>query len=320
VKLFAAFALCLAMHSAIGQPAGMPRIGYLGLSTPQAMAPMLDAFRVGLREHGYVEGKNIVVEYRWADGKYDRVGALAAELVKLKPQLILTQGTDGTRAAKLATTTIPIVMIGVSDPTVTGLVDNIARPSGNITGLIFLTAELNVKRLEFLSQALPQGRKFAVLVNPDNSSHPPILRAVEVSAKKLGLEVQRFEARRAADFPAAFSAMAAARVSGVVVVDDGMFNGNTPALGAEAMKAQIPAAIGVLESAEGGLIAYAVDRAGMYRRAGWYVDKILKGAKPGDLAIERVANYEMVVNRKVADKLGIRLPQNLLLRADRVIE
>jgi putative ABC transport system substrate-binding protein len=320
-RLLAGLAVALgAPLHALAQPVGLPRIGYLGLATPAAMAGPMDALRAGLRELGYVEGKSITVEYRWAEGRYETLGALAADLVGLKVALILTQGTDGTRAAKLATTTIPIVMIGVSDPTVTGLVDSIARPSGNITGLIFLTEELNVKRLEFLHQALPRATKFAALVNPNNTSHPPILRAMETSARQIGVELQKFEARQRADFAPAFKAMAAARASGVVVVDDAFFNGNVPALGAAATQAQLPM-IGVLEGiGHGSLIAYGVNRLGMYRRGAIYVDRLLKGAKPGELPIERVASYDMVIDKGAAARLGIALPQTLLLRADRVIE
>jgi putative tryptophan/tyrosine transport system substrate-binding protein len=305
---------------ALAQSPGLPRIGYLGLVTPAAMAGPMDALRAGLRELGYVDGKTIRIEYRWAEGRYETLPALAADLVKQKVALILTQGTDGTRAAKHATKTIPIVMIGVSDPTVTGLVDSIARPSGNITGLIFLTEELNVKRLEFLHQALPRATKFAVLVNPDNTSHPPILRAMEASAKQLGIELQKFGARQRADFEPAFKAMAAARASGVVVVDDAFFNGNVPAFGAAAVQAQLPM-IGVLESiGHGSVIAYGVNRLGMYRGGAIYVDRLLKGAKPSELPIERVASYDMVIDKRAAARLGITLPQTLLLRADRVVE
>jgi putative ABC transport system substrate-binding protein len=305
---------------ALAQPAGLPRIGFLGLVTPAALAGPIEALRAGLRELGYVEGKTLRIEYRWAEGRYETLPALAADLVKQKVALILTQGTDGTRAAKLATTTIPIVMIGVSDPTVTGLVDSIARPSGNITGLIFLTEELNVKRLEFLHQALPRATKFAALVNPNNTSHPPILRAMEASARQLGVELQKFEAHQRADFEPAFKGMAAARAAGVVVVDDAFFNGNVPALGAAALQAQLPM-ISVLEGiGHGSVIAYGVNRLGMYRSGALYVDRLLKGAKPSELPIERVASYDMVIDRGAAARLGIVLPQTLLLRADRVIE
>lgn len=300
--------------------AGMPRIGYLGLATPAAMSQLLDALRAGLRERGYVEGRNIAIEYRWAEGRYERLGALAADLVGLKVALILAQGTDGTRAAKLATTSIPIVMVGVSDPTVTGLVDSIARPGGNITGLIFLTEELNVKRLDFLSQALPQAKKFAALVNPANTSHPPILRAMEASATRLGVEVQGFGARGPAEFEAALKAMVAARVAGVLMVDDGMFNANIGALGREAAKVRLPL-IGVLETiGNGGLMAYGVNRIDMYRGAASYVERLLKGAKPSDLPINRIANYDLVIDKGVAAGLGVAIPQPLLLRANRVIE
>ena len=305
---------------ALAQPAGLPRIGYLGLVTPAAMAGPMDALRAGLRELGYVDGKTIRIEYRWAEGRYEALPALAADLVKQKVALILTQGTDGTRAAKLATKTIPIVMIGVSDPTVTGLVDSIARPSGNITGLIFLTEEVNVKRLEFLHQALPRGTKFAALVNPKNTSHPPIFKAMEASAAALGIELHKVEARQSADFEPAFKAIAAARAAGVVVIDDAFFNGSMPALGAAAAKAQLPT-IGVLEGiGHGSVIAYGVNRSSMYRRGAIYVDRLLKGAKPSELPIERVASYDLVIDKAAATRLGIAIPQTLLLRADRVVE
>jgi putative tryptophan/tyrosine transport system substrate-binding protein len=309
-----------APRSAFGQSAALPRIGYLGIVAPAAMAGPMDALRAGLRELGYVEGKTIRIEYRWAEGRYEILPALAADLVKQKVALILTQGTDGTRAAKLATKTIPIVMIGVSDPTVTGLVDSIARPSGNITGLIFLTEELNVKRLEFLRQALPRSTKFAALVNPQNTSHPPIFKAMEASAATLGIELQRFEAAQQADFDPALKAIAAARAAGLVVVDDALFNGSMPAIAAAASRAQVPM-IGVLEGiGHGSMIAYGVNRAAMYRRGAIYVDRLLKGAKPAELPIERVASYDMVIDKAVATRLGIAIPQTLLLRADRVVE
>ena len=299
---------------------GLPRIGFLGLATPAALSPLLDALRAGLRERGLVEGKNIVIESRFAEGRYERLGGLATELVAQKVAMILAQGTDGTRAAKIATSSIPIVMVGVSDPTVTGLVDSIARPGGNVTGLIFLTEELNVKRLDFLRQALPKAKKFAALINPANTSHPPILRAMTASAAQLGVEVQSFEARGPGDFEAALKAMTAARVAGVVVVDDAMFNGNIKLLGAEAAKAQLPL-IGVLESiGHGGVIAYGVNRVEMYRGAAVYVERLLKGAKPSELPIDRVANYDLVIDRNVAARLGITIPQTLFLRANRVVE
>jgi putative tryptophan/tyrosine transport system substrate-binding protein len=305
---------------AFAQSTGLPRVGFLGLATPAANAGLMDSLRAGLRELGYVAGKNIAIEPRWAEGRYETLDPLAADLVRLKVALILAQGTDGTRAAKLATSSIPIVMIGVSDPTVTGLVDSIARPSGNITGLIFLTEELNVKRLEFLSQALPKAKKFGVLVNPSNTSHPPIFRAMEASAATLGIEAHRFEARRPADFETAFKAMSAARVAGVVVVDDGFFNGNQATLGAAGAAARLPV-IGVLEGlGQGSVIAYGVNRSEMYRRGAIYVDRLLKGAKPSELPIERVATYDLVIDKAAAARLGIALPQTLLLRADRVIE
>ena len=314
--------LALPVAALAQQPAKMPRVGFIGLAAASAPSSIarVEGLRAGLRELGHVEGKNIVVEYRWAEGKYDRLPRLAAELVSLNVDVLITQGTDGTRAAKLATTTIPIVMAGVSDPVATGLVDNIARPGGNITGPMFFTQELNTKRLEFLSQALPRSKRFAALVNPDNTSHLTILRAMESTARTLGLDLQKFEARAPGDFESVFNAMASRGIRGVVVVDDGMFNANIMAIGDHATKRKLPA-IGVLDlPGAGGLIAYGVKGSDLFRREAAYVDKILKGAKPSDLPIERIASYELVINKKVAKELGVTIPQSMLIRADRVIE
>lgn len=314
--------LALPVAAFAQQPAKIPRIGFIGLASASAPANVtrLEGLRTGLRELGYTEGKNIVIEYRWAEGKYERLRGLAEELVRLKVDVLVTQGTDGTRAAKLATKMIPIVMTGVSDPVVTGLVDSLARPGGNVTGPVYFTQELNTKRLEFLNQALPRAKRFGALVNPDNTSHPPILRAMESTARTLGLDLQRFEARRPGDFEGVFDAMASAGVGGVLIVDDGMFNANIAAIGDQARKRKLPAT-GVLElQAASGLIAYGINGADMFRRSAAYVNKILKGAKPGDLPIERVSSFELVISKKAAARLGIRIPQTLLLRADRVIE
>ena len=262
----------------------------------------------------------MVIEYRWAEGRYERLSALAAELVQLNVDVLLSQGTDGTRAAKGATTTIPIVMAGISDPVATGLVNSIARPGGNVTGPMFFTQELSTKRLEFLNQALPRAKRLAVLVNPNNTSHPPIVRAMESNAAALGVELLRFEARGAGDLEAAFAAMASSRIGGVVMVDDGSLNAQSAAMADLAAKRRLPI-IGILEMAPaGGLMAYGVNRYEMFRRVAAYVDKMLKGAKPADTPIERIASYELVINKSAAARLGITIPQALLIRADRVIE
>lgn len=314
--------LALPVAAFAQQPAKIPRIGFIGLTSPSAPADVarIEGLRTRLRELGYTEGKNIVIEYRWAEGKYDRLPRLAAELVSLNVDVLVTQGTDGTRAAKLATKTIPIVMAAVSDPVATGLVENIARPGGNITGPVYFMQELNTKRLEFMNQALPRAKRFAALVNPDNTSHAPILRAMESTARTLGLDLQKFEARAPGDFESAFNAMASRGIRGVVVVDDGMFNANIMAIGDQARKRKLPAT-GVLElQAAGGLIAYGINGADMFRRSAEYVDKILKGARPGELPIERSSSFELVINKKVAKELGVTIPQSMLIRADRVIE
>jgi len=314
--------LALPVAAFAQQPAKIPRIGFIGLTSPSAPANVarIEGLRTRLRELGYAEGKNIVIEYRWAQGNYEGLRGLADELVGLRVDVLVTQGTDGTRAAKLATKTIPIVMAAVSDPVATGLVDSIARPGGNITGPVYFTQELNTKRLEFMNQALPRAKRFAALVNPDNTSHPPILRAMESTARTLGLDLQSFEARRPADFERAFTAMAPAGVSGVLIVDDGMLTSNIAAIGDQARRRKLPTT-GVLElQAAGGLIAYGINGADMFRRSAEYVDKILKGARPGELPIERSSTFELVINKKVAKELGVTIPQSMLIRADRVIE
>ena len=312
--------LALAPWLARARQGRIQRIGFLGLTSPAAIASSLDGLRAGLREHGYVEGKTCVIEYRFAQGRYERLDALAVELAQLKVDVLLSQGTNGTRAAMRATTTIPIVMAGISDPVTTGLVKSIARPGVNVTGPMFFTQELSTKRLEFLNLALPHAKRLAVLVNPDNSSHPPIVRAMEANAAALGVELHRFEARGAGDLEAAFAAMASARVGGTVMVDDGSLNAQAAALVKVAEKQKLPL-IGILEMVPaGGMMAYGVNRYEMFRRVAVYVDRILKGAKPEDMPIERIASYELVINKGAAARLGITIPQSLLIRADRVIQ
>jgi putative ABC transport system substrate-binding protein len=302
------------------QPAKVRRIGFLGTGTAAGMASWVEALRAGLRELGYAEGRNIAIEYRWADGKYERAPALAQELVRLNVEVLVTHGTPGTRAAKAATTTIPIVMATAGDAVLVGLVASLARPGGNVTGSTFFNPELAAKRLELLKETLPRITRVAALVNPDNPAMGPVRQAMEPTAKALKLELQPFEVRRAGDLESAFSAMAAKHIGGVVIVEYGMINANAAAIGALAAKTRLPA-IGFTELAQaGGLMAYGVSFPEMYRRAAVFVDKILKGAKPGDLPIERPSRFETVVNLKTAKALGITIPQSVLVRADRVIE
>ena len=312
--------LGLSVTSRARQPAKVARIGFLGANSASSWASRLESFRLGLRELGYVEGKNIVIEFRWADEQYDRLPALAAELVRLKVDILVTYGTPGTLAAKRATTTIPIVMVHAGDAIITGLVANLARPGENITGSTFFVPELMAKRLELLKDAIPRITQVATLVKPDN----PLLRtppqALHMAAKSLKIELQQFEARGPKEFEATFSAIAERRVDAVAILDDAVFIANARALANLAVKQRLPSA-GFDELAEaGGLIGYGVDFLPMYRRAAVFVDKILKGAKPGDLSIEQATKFRLVINVKTSNALGLTIPQSLLLRADEVIQ
>jgi putative tryptophan/tyrosine transport system substrate-binding protein len=296
------------------------RIGFLGPSSLSTHANRVEAFRAGLRELGYVEGKNIRIEYRWADGKYERLPDLAGELVGLRVDVLVTFGTSGAIAAKQTTLTIPIVMAGTGDAVATGLVASLARPAGNITGLSNFSPELMAKRLELLKEAVPRAGRAAVLVHPDNAVNVPVLKAMENTARSLNVELQRFEARRPSEFDSAFSSMAKSRVDVVVVTDDPLFNANARAIANLAVKKRFPAAGPEEFVGAGGSIGYGVNFPDMFRRAAYFVDKILKGAKPADLPVEQPTKFELVINLKTAKALGLTIPQSVLLRADQVIE
>ena len=275
--------------------------------------------RTGLRDLGYVEGKTLTIEFRWAEGKHERLPELAAELVRLRVDVIVTQGTPGALAAKQATATIPIVMPVVADPVATRLVASLARPGGNITGGSWVSHEVSAKRLELLRDAFPRTKRVAVLINPGNPSNAPILQAMELAARSLKLEIPQFEARGPQEFESAFTAMAAKRVDAVTIIDDAVLIANAKAIANLAAKKRLPL-MAFNETVEaGGLMAYGANFPEMYRRAASYVDKILKGAKPGELPIEQATTFELVINMKAAKALGLTVPQSLLQRADRVI-
>jgi len=304
----------------LARAAGPRRIGVLLPATREGFDSRVEALRAGLRELGHVEGKSIAYEYRAADGKYERLPALAAELIGLKVDVLVTAGTPGALALKGATATIPIVIATIADPIVTGIVPSLARPGGIITGLMFVVAELNAKRLEFLKQALPRLKRVAVLMNPDNTAMAPVQREMAQAGAKLGVEIVRFDVRAPDDFEGAFAGIAAKRTDAVVIVEDGMLNVNASRLGALATAKRLPS-IGVDEVADGGgLLAYGVNQPEMFRRAAAYVDKILKGAKPADLPIERSSTFSLVLNLKTARQLALAVPPEIRLRADRVIE
>jgi putative ABC transport system substrate-binding protein len=261
------------------------------------------------------------MEFRWADGMYDRLPSLAAELVRLKVDVIVTGGTPGTRAAKQATTKIPIVMAVSGDAVATGLIASLARPGGNITGTTYFDPELHAKRLQFLKEAVPRVAHVGVLMNPDNpQTMGTTIRSLRLAAETLTLKLSLFEARTADEFDGAFSAMARSRVDAVAIADDGLFLANLGAIADLAEKKYLPST-GAKELAEaGGLVGYGVDFVGAYYRAAYFVDRILRGAKPGDLPVEQPPSFELVINLKTARAIGLTLPQSLTVRANRVVQ
>jgi putative ABC transport system substrate-binding protein len=305
------------------QPAAtIPRIGFLGVSTPGAWATRVDAFRAGLRDLGYVEGKNIVIEFRFAQGQFDRLPELAAELVRLKVDVIVTHTAPGALAAKQATATnpIPVVMTNVGDAVGWGIVASLARPGGNITGDTFFVTELVTKRLELLKDAIPRVRRVAVLTNPDNAGTGQSLQAMEIAAKELSVALLRFHARGPADLDGAFAAMAKESVDALAVIEDAILVPSNKRIAELAVKQRLPS-ISFTEYADaGGLFGYGPNVLALYRRAAVFVDKILKGAKPADIPIERPTRFEFVINMNTAKALGLTVSTATRMRADREIE
>jgi len=306
------------------QPSGKRyRIGFLGLTahSDPRIQRLLAAFRDGLAELGYVEGQNIAIEARWAGGKYERLPDLAAELVRLKLDVIVTGAVPAIRAAKKATSKIPIIMAVVVDPVATGLVASLARPGGNITGLSIMTPDLVGKQLEMLREIAPKASRVAVLWNPANQGNPVQLRASELAARKLSVRLQPLEARSPDEIDAAFAAMTKERAAAVVVLVDAMFVDQRSRIADLAATSRLPAVYGLADHVEaGGLIAYTPSFIDSYRRAATYVDKILRGANPGELPIEQPTKFELLINLKTAKALGLTIPPSLLQRADQVIE
>jgi putative ABC transport system substrate-binding protein len=311
----------LAAHAQ--QQAGkVPRIGLLSLTSPSDRPPLLDAFRQRLRELGWVEGQNIVIDYRYAEGRIGRLPDLAAELVRLKVDLIVSFGTQGVTAARDATETIPIVMIAVRDPVGTGLIASLARPGGNVTGVSgYAGLETIGKQLQLLKETVPKIRRVAILSNPANAYHQLAIREVHVAARSLGVQLQALEARGPDEFDGAFATMAKERMEALLVLSDIIFSNHRTRLADLATRSRLPTAYGNRESVEdGGLISYGPSFLDLHRRAATYVDKILKGAKPADLPVEQPTKFELVINLKTAKALGIEVPPMLLGRADEVIE
>ena len=296
------------------------RIGFLGAISAAAYAQQLEGLRAGLRDFGYVEGRNLAIEFRWAEGKYERLPGLAAELVRAGAQVIVTHGTPGTQAARKATSTVPIVTAIATDLVASGVVASLARPGGNVTGTTFFNGELGAKRLEMLKEVVPATTQAAVLVNPENPSAAMDVKAVEAAAATLKIALQRVAVRGAGEIEGAIESAAKSRAQAFVFFEDATLLANAARIAAFAAKQKLPAA-GNREFAEaGGLIGYGVNFRETFRRAAYFVDKILKGAKPGDIPIEQATRFELVLNVKAAKALGIKVPQSILVRADRVIE
>jgi putative ABC transport system substrate-binding protein len=308
--------------AARGQQAG--KIYHIGVleTTPLALnAPNFDALRSGLRDLGYVEGQNLIIVYRSADGRAEKFPELAEELVSLHVDLIVTRGTPAAIAAKKATATIPIVSAATGEPVTAGLAASLAHPGGNFTGLTSISSEIEEKQIELIRELVPGVVRVAFLYNMENPTYPTTLRQMETLLRPLGIKPQLLDVRRASDFGPAFDT-ARSQPAGVVLVGmDGLIQANRQAIIELARDHRVPAVYPSREFVEaGGLIAYAVNYADLYRRTASYVDKILKGASPADLPIERPTKFEMTVNLKAAQAIGLTVPESFLLRADGVIE
>jgi putative tryptophan/tyrosine transport system substrate-binding protein len=304
------------------QPAKVHRIGVLSARSSSTESTRAEAFRQGLRELGYVEGKSIAIDYRYAEGKFERLPDLAAELVHLKVDVILTLGVPPTRAAKQVTTTIRIVMAGGSDPVRTGLITSFARPGGNVTGISDLNVDLITKRLELLKEVVPKTSQVAVLFNPANPTNPIQLKETQRAAPELGVTLLILEIKEAKDFEPAFTTMRQGRADALLVFSDPMFGFHQKRIADLAVKSRLPGMHGNRYYVEaGGLMSYgAANPDDQYRRAAIYVAKILKGANPGELPVERSTKLELVINLKTAKQIGLTIPPNVLARADRVFK
>jgi ABC-type uncharacterized transport system substrate-binding protein len=299
----------------------VPRIGFLSGASSSALSARIEAFRQGLRELGYVEGKNIVIEWRYAEGKVDRVPALVAELVRLKVDVIVSAGPAPTRSAKQATVTIPIVMAFDEDPVGSGFVASLARPGGNITGLSALSPEISGKQLELLKEIVPKLSRVAVVGNVTLPGHPQALREINVTADELRVQIQYLEVRDPTDIETAFRATGKVHHDAVLVLSTPVVLSQRRQVADLAVRSRLPAIYNRPEYVEdGGLVFYGVSYTDLFRRAATYVDKILKGAKPADLPIEQPKKFEFVINLKAAKQIGLTIPPNVLARADRVIK
>jgi putative ABC transport system substrate-binding protein len=299
----------------------VPRVGYLFSVSPSAGRQLWEACRQGLRDLGYAEGRNIVLEPRWAEGHHERLPKLAADLVRLKVDVIVSAATPASRAAKAATSSVPIVFVAVAEPMKAGLVASLARPGGNVTGVSLLTPELSGKRLQLLADVLPGVRRVTVLSNPDNLTHVVFLEETRGAAQAMGREVQLLEARRLDEIEQALGPRAGKAATALIVFDDPVIWSHRKRIVALAAERRLAVMYGYRDFVDdGGLMSYGPDRVDVYRRTATYVDKILKGARPGDLPVEQPTKFELVVNLKTAKAHGLTMPPALLQRADHVIE
>jgi putative ABC transport system substrate-binding protein len=325
IRRLATFFLTTASLAHAQQPKKVPRIGYLSQFDPASESARAEAIRLALRERGHIEGQNVATEYRYAEGKLDRFPELAAELVRLKVDIIVAAGGDVLiRAAKNATKTIPIVMVGAgTDPVEAGFIESLARPGGNITGITNLNRDLGGKRLELLKEAVPKLARVAVLYDPAASgSVLDVKEFLPAAARVLKLTIQPWEVRAADDFERVFVALNKQRPDGLFPAGGGpLIFGNLKRITEFALKSRLPSIYSSREAVDaGGLISYGADRADSYRRVAYFVDRILKGAKPADLPVERPMKFELVINLKTAKQIGLTVPQWTLMKADKVIQ
>ena len=320
--LMATGLLLAAPLAAEAQPAKqVPRIGFLGPSSADRDASRLAAFRQGLRELGYVEGQNIVIDQRYASGRSEDLPKLAAELVRLKVDVLVTEGTAAAHAAKTATSTIPVIMGSVGNPVGAGLVASLARPGANVTGLSNSSFDLVTKRLEILKTVVPSTSNIAVLFNPANPTNPLELSKLQSAAPALGVTLFSFEVRGADDITRAYDAMTKQPRGAVLLAGDGIFRLHRERIVALAASNRLPTLYPARHFVDsGGLMSYATNFDDLFRRAATYVDKVLKGAKPADIPIEQPTKFELIINQKTAKALGLTIPPSILLQADRVIE
>jgi len=308
--------------STLAQQPAMPVVGFLGSASSGPFAQFLSAFKLGLMEAGYVEGTNVVIEYRWAEDQYDQLPTLAADLLRRRVVLIVAGGNAAVLAAKVATTTIPILFTTGSDPVQLGFVASLNRPGGNVTGVTVLATELGPKRLEMLHELVPTANIVGLLVNPTNPTiAEPTTRDMQAAARILGLQIQVLHASTEADFDAVFATLVQLRAGGLVIGGDNLFNGRSERLAAMALRNAIPTIYQFRDfAAAGGLISYGGSLATAYRQVGGYAARILKGEKPADLPVQQSSRVELIINLKTAKKIGLTVPVTLLGRADEVIE